>query len=255
MENILHWLETQDYEMGVMLLQAYEPRNRMLPVILKGENDYNKGKLKQELRRIYHSGEHQPQAIEFLKQHKVIAASIETATPEQKPQTLPSKVARETVRTAGRLYPEEIEKAIQVRSKLANERDRLANSLADLSTNEQRAEARAELEAVNKQVQRYHQFVKHYETTKQVLKEKPWQDEEPAEQAHEMEVTEREALRKKLLSARVNRTKKKKAAKKWAADKDADPWMRKSKVDLYQGEFMKWDGIVRQLEEQLGIGK
>lgn len=272
----------------MLLLREYEPRNRMLTILLKGASDYTRGKLKQELRRIYHSGGSKEPADQYLDRKIAEATAVLSAiqdkqeamdmlrgrevntipdppplnvTPEKPRADLEKKAvqaamsrdARRKSNKASRLYPEEVERAIQIRSRIANERDKLANSLADLSTNEQRAQVRAQLEQLNDEVQRYHQFVKTWENTKTLPSEKPWQEEDPQEKEVKMAPDEREKLRKKLLSARVNRTKKKKGYQKWIADEESDPWLKKSKVDLYQGEFMKWDRIVRELEEQLGM--
>ncbi len=230
MMSIEEYLQVStDYSVGLTLLEAVAPKNRMLSRLKQGDNSYNRQKLRQLLRNYRNMPMRLPEPPILIldqEQPKISKPNYEAAT--------------ERGNSPEMLYPQQVSTWIKERAQLVRQRDKVSNSLLGMATNQERAEGRQKIDDLQSQVKNLTERIEDWKRTGKVEEEKTTLTQD-----------EQIDLRRRLNNAKSNLTKKRKALNKWISDVESDERHRRLQISKYQSEVKKYEELVGQLREEL----
>ena len=246
MNEIEKWLRgNREWSKGIQLLEKYNKSHRDLPICKRAESAMTRPKLTAALRASVHLAEygqkHRPSIpdykIESIDQHSHLSHSIASRYNQ-----LPK---------GDDIYPEEISEAMQTRRRLANERDRIANTLADATSDGDRAAIREKIEELHKEIQTFNHVIGTFQKTgklpnrgaARVVKEPHLTDDERAQ------------IRAKIKNLRTYISRAKRNRTKWEEDENADPIKKKHRLMEIIDQIQTWTKQKEDLERKLKYGE
>ena len=230
-KRIGEWLNTGNYKQGIALLEEFDPSNQFLRVLKKGANPYNKGKLRLQLRDILGSSR-TPTRDNGTPEGMVSYAIPRPVAPTGDP---PPK---------DRLYPHAVAKAIQKRAKVVNARNKLSNSLEDLPTREQRAQAIEEIGICQEEIKALGDFIGNWERTGQV-----------GEINRKLTITEREKMVREYKNLMTKRSLAANNVRRWRKKKVKNEKVREGQIEHYKQVQKELDDQVKKYREILKAGE
>lgn len=237
--EIQHWFsQSLNYDEGVMLLRSIDPKNRFLGLLMKGKSPYNQGKLEGQLRDLKYKvpKETKPSAKAPAPHYSalpILPSMIKAAPIPSRPKT-------------NALYPAEIQQVIIERGKKVNARDRLSNSLMDILDQSSRADAYAEIKALQEEIAGLSDLIGQYERTGEVNEPPAPKQAKPKAVAQNAPIS----LEKQKKNAMANRAKKTRKIKEWEGKRGTeDEYLVNNRLMQYKVEWEEWDREVKRLIE------
>lgn len=233
------WLRSaKDYDEGVLLLKRYRPNDPFFRLKNHAnKSDYTAGKLVRAMRNIQYTVDVEKTKPRIPPLPKELVMTCE----------VPARSKKED-----QLYPPEVEQAMLERRGLANKRDKLANSLLDIKTDDQRKRVRAEIEQLHAEIQLCNDIIGTWERTKQVLVPTPPPPLPPPSRV-EREAKARKQkkipLHKQLANARSNRSKKLARLNAWREKEGVSEERQRKNIEKYQKEAAFYDDEVKRIEK------
>ena len=241
MNEIEAWLSgTRDFQQGIELLKQYDPKNRVIAICeSKGESTMSRPKLTKALRSIRHLADFDPP-----KERKRPSPPKELGTT---PHLFASPGVQHPYPKGDDLYPPEIAAAIQTRRRVANDRDRLANTLADLTSDADRAAVRQKLEELHEELQKFNTVVGTWERTGKL----PARGAAKQVAAPHLSKDERSDLMRQRDNLRTYISRAKRNRKKWMEKKDASEVRKRNRLREIREQIEDWESQIEAIEQQM----
>ena len=239
MNEIEKWLRgNRDYQEGIRLLERYNPKHRSLRICKeRGESTFSRPKLTAALRESIQRAEWgAPPPVEIPD------------TPDPIPHLINVPTGQHAHLPKGDdLYPPEISKAMQTRRRLANDRDRIANTMGSKTSDEERAATYHQIEELHKEIQGFNHVIGTYQRTGKL----PNRGAALIVRTPHLTADEKGQIQNQIRNLRSYISRAKKKQKEWQDKENVPNVKRRNRLRELREQITDWSNKKAALERSL----